>query len=143
MKNIIILALLLALCLPAMAQTTNMTEIPEMVGNWTGIMDSVGWAKNTAWMPNETVSYWPNGEETLMITEQNESMFSGMIVPNMSHGSAEVALGIIGSDNSTINMVDEDGIYWGELMSPTKMELFYQEVGTEGMVISAGIFEKM
>ena len=143
MKNIIILALLLALCLPAMAQTTNMTEIPEMVGNWTGIMDSVGWAKNTAWMPNETVSYWPNGEETLMITEQNESMFSGMIVPKMSPGSAEVALGIIGSDNSTINMVDEDGIYWGELMSPTKMELFYQEVGTEGMVISAGIFEKM
>ena len=143
MKNIIILALLLAFCLPAMAQTTNMTEIPDMVGNWTGIMDSVGWAKNTAWMPNETVSYWPNGEETLMITEQNESMFSGMIVPKMSPGSAEVALGIIGSDNSTINMVDEDGIYWGELMSPTKMELFYQEVGTEGMVISAGIFEKM
>ena len=56
MKNIIILALLLALCLPAMAETTNMTEMPDMVGNWTGIMDSVGWMKNTAWMPNETVS---------------------------------------------------------------------------------------
>lgn len=143
MKNIIILALLLAFCLPAMAQTTNMTGIPDMVGNWTGMMDSVGWAKNTAWMPNETVSYWPDGEETLMITEQNENMFSGMIVPKLSPGSAEVALGIIGSDNSTINMVDEDGIYWAELMSPTKMELFYQELGTEGMVISSGIFEKM
>lgn len=143
MKNIIILALLLALCLPAMAQTTNMTEIPEMVGNWTGIMDSVGWAKNTAWMPNETVSYWPNGEETLMITEQNENMFSGMIVPNLSPRSAEIVLGAIGSDNSTINMVDEDGIYWGEMMSPTKMELFYQEAGMERMTISVGIFEKM
>ena len=87
--------------------------------------------------------YWPNGEETLMITEQDENMFSGMIIPKLSPGSAEVALGIIGSDNSTINMVDEDGIYWGELMSPTKMELFYQEIGMERMTISVGIFEKM
>jgi hypothetical protein len=142
MKNITILALLLAFCLPAMAQTTNMTEIPDMVGNWTGIMDSVGWMKNTAWLPNETVSYWPDDEETLMITEQKENMFSGMIVPKLSPRSAEIVLGTISSDNSTINMVDEDGIYWGQMMSPTKMELFYQEVGMESMSISVGIFEK-
>jgi len=29
------------------------------------------------------------------------------------------------------------------MMSPTKMELFYQEVDHEGMAISVGIFEKM
>lgn len=143
MRNVIVLAFLLALCIPAMAQKTNMTEMPDMMGNWTGIMDSVGWAKNTEWMPNETVSYWPNGEEMLVITEQNGSMFSGKIVPKLSPRSMEVALGVIGSDNMTISMVDEDGYYWGEMMSPTKMELFYQEVGIEGMVVSSGLFEKM
>jgi hypothetical protein len=143
MRNIIVLALLLALCVPAMAQTTKTAEMPDMVGNWTGVMDSVGWEKNTAWMPNETVSYWPNGEEMLMITEQNGTMFSGKIVPKLSPRSAEVALGVIGSDNVTVNMVDEDGYYYGEMMSPTKMELFYQEVDMEGMTVSAGMFEKM
>jgi len=117
--------------------------MPDMMGNWTGVMDSVGWEKNTAWMPNETVSYWPNGEEMLMITEQNGSMFSGKIVSILSPRSMEVALGIIGSDNMTISMVDEDGYYWGEMMSPTKMELFYQELDDEGMVVSGGLFEKM
>ena len=143
MRNVIVLAFLLALCIPAMAQTTNMTEMPDMMGNWTGVMDSVGWEKNTAWMPNETVSYWPNGEEMLMITEQNGSMFSGKIVSILSPRSMEVALGIIGSDNMTISMVDEDGYNWGEMMSPTKMELFYQELDDEGMVVSGGLFEKM
>lgn len=70
-------------------------------------------------------------------------MFSGKIVPKLSPRSIEVALGVIGSDNMTISMVDEDGYYWGEMMSPTKMELFYQEVGNEGMVVSTGLFEKM
>ncbi len=143
MRNIIVLVLLLALCVPAMAQTTKTAEMPNLVGNWTGVMDSVGWEKNTAWMPNETVSYWPKGEEMLMIMEQNGTMFSGKIVPKLSPRSAEVALGVIGSDNVTINMVDEDGYYYGEMMSPTKMELFYQEVDIEGMAVSAGMFEKM
>ena len=70
-------------------------------------------------------------------------MFSGKTVPTQSPRSVEVVLGVIGSDNVTINMVDEDGILWGEMMSPTKMELFYQEVDHEGMAISVGIFEKM
>lgn len=143
MKNIIVLALLLALSIPSLAQTTKITEMPDMVGNWTGVMDSAGWEKNTAWMPNETVSYWPNGEEMLMITEQNGKMFSGKIVPKLSPRSAEVVLGAMGSDNVSINMVDENGIYWGEMMSPTKMELFYQEVEIDEMAISVGIFEKM
>lgn len=143
MRNTIVLALLLALCIPTMAQTTKMTQMPDMVGNWSGVLNSVGWQKNTAWMPNETISYWPKGEEMLMITEQRGNMFTGKIVPKLSPRSAEIALGVIGSDNVTINMVDEDSSYWGEMISPTKMELFYQEVGIEGMVVSTGIFEKM
>lgn len=142
MRNAAVLALLLALCLPAVAQTTNMTEIPDMVGNWTGVLDTVTWEKNTAWMPNETISYWPKSEETLMITEQKGNMFSGKIVPKLSPRSAEIVLGVIGSDNVTIDIVDEDSSYWGRMISPTKMQLFYQEVDVEGMAVSTGVFEK-
>ena len=71
MKSIIVLALLLALCIPSLAQTATVTEMPDMVGNWTGVMNSMSWEKNTAWMPNENASYWPSGERMLMIAEQN------------------------------------------------------------------------
>ncbi len=142
MRNEIALALLLALCIPAAAQTNKLMEVPDMVGNWTGIFDTVSWQKNTAWMPNENVSY-SEGEETLMITEQKGNMFSGKIVPKLSPGSTEMVLGIIGPDNTTIDIVDEDGFYWANMISPTKLELFYQEVDIEGMAIAAGVFEKI
>ncbi|HUI39505.1 MAG TPA: hypothetical protein VLY86_01095 [Methanothrix sp.] len=143
MRITIAIVLLLALCIPTMAQTTNLMGIPDMVGNWTGVLDTVTWQKNTAWMPNETVSYWPKSEEMLVITEQKGNMFSGKIVPKLSPGSTEIVLGIIGPDNTTIDIVDEDSFYWGKMISPTKMELFYQEVDIEGMTVSAGTFEKM
>jgi hypothetical protein len=135
--------LLLALCIPTMAQTTKLMGVPDMVGNWTGVLDTVTWQKNTAWMPNENVSYWPKSEETFVITEQKGNMFSGKIVPKLSPRSTEIVLGIIGPDNTTFDIVDEDSFYWGKMVSPTKMELFYQEVDIEGMTVSAGTFEKM
>jgi len=142
MKNAIVLAFLLALCIPSFAQTANVTETPDLVGNWTGIWNSVGWDKNTEWMPNETVSYWPDGEETMVITEQNGNRFSGKIIPKDSPRSVEVVIGVIASDNVTVSIVDEDGYYWGEMLTPTKMEMFYQEVGSKGMETAVGIFEK-
>ena len=143
MRNTIAIVLLLALCIPTMAQTTKLTGVPDMVGNWTGLWDAVTWQKNTAWMPNENISYWPKSEETFVITEQKGNMFSGKIVPQESPRSTEIVLGIIGPDNTTIDIVDEDSFYWGKMISPTKMELFYQEVDIEGMTVSAGTFEKM
>jgi len=144
MRNVIVLVLLLALCIPAaMAQAENKTMMmPDMVGKWTGVMDAMGWEKNTAWMPNETVSYWPGGEMTLTIKEQNGSMFSGEMVPEMSPGSKEIVLGIISSDNQSIAMVDENGYLWGYMNSPTELELSYQEVDMEGMEVASGIFKK-
>ena len=48
MRNIMVLVLLLALCIPAMAQAENKTMMmPDMVGKWTGVMDAMGWDKNT------------------------------------------------------------------------------------------------
>jgi hypothetical protein len=143
MRSIMVLVFLLVLCVPAVAQAENKTMmLPDMVGKWTGVMDAVGWDKNTAWMPNETVSYWPGGEMTLTVKEQNGTMFAGEMVPTMSPGSKEIVLGIFSSDNQSIAMVDENGYLWGYMLSPTELELSYQEVGMDGMEVASGIFKK-
>ena len=138
MKKIIALVLLLAICIPAMA-----AELPDLTGNWSGVMDYVGYDKNTAWLPNETVSYWPGGEVSLNITEQNGRLFSGTMIPNGSPLSVEVVLGVLSVDNESITMVDENGYLWGSVISPTEIELNYQEVCIEGMVVGNGVFKKV
>lgn len=52
-------------------------DLPDLTGNWLGVMDHVGYDKNTAWLPNETVSYWPGGEVSLNITEQKRTIVFG------------------------------------------------------------------
>jgi hypothetical protein len=138
MKKIIALVLLLAICIPAMA-----ADLPDLTGNWLGVMDHVGYDKNTAWLPNETVSYWPGGEVSLNITEQNGRLFSGTMTPSGSPLSVEVVLGVLSVDNESITMVDENGYLWGNVISPTEIELNYQEVCIEGMVVGNGVFKKV
>jgi hypothetical protein len=138
MKKIIALVLLLAICIPAMA-----ADLPDLTGNWLGVMDHVGYDKNTAWLPNETVSYWPGGEVSLNITEQNGRLFSGTMIPNGSPLSVEIVLGVLSVDNESITMVDENGYLWGNVISPTEIELNYQEVCIEGMVVGNGVFKKV
>jgi hypothetical protein len=138
MKKIIALVLLLAFCIPAMA-----ADLPDLTGNWLGVMDHVGYDKNTAWLPNETVSYWPGGEVSLNITEQNGRLFSGTMIPSESPLSVEIVLGVLSVDNESITMVDENGYLWGNVISPTEIELNYQEVCIEGMVVGSGVFKKV
>lgn len=130
--------LLLALCIPAMA-----TDLPDMTGNWSGVMDFVGYDKNTAWLPNETVSFWPGEEYTLTITEQQGRAFSGTMVPSLSPSTVQVVLGVLCSENESITMVDENAYWWGDVISPTEIELNYQKVNMEGMVVGGGIFKKV
>jgi hypothetical protein len=137
MRKKIALVLLLAICIPAMAKA-----LPDVTGNWSGVMDFVGFDKNTAWMPNETVSYWPGEVWNLTITEQNERSFSGTMVPIGSPRSVEVVLGILSFDNESFTMVDENGFIWGYLISPTEIELNYQEVNMESMAVGSGVFKK-
>ena len=138
MKKVIAFVLLLAICIPAMA-----AELPDLTGNWSGVMDHVGYDKNTAWLPNETVSYWPGGEVSLNITEQNGRSFSGTMIPNGSPLSVEIVLGVLSVDNESITMVDENGYLWGSVISPTEIELNYQEVCIEGMAVGSGVFKKV
>jgi hypothetical protein len=138
MRRIFALLLLLALCIPAMA-----TDLPDMTGNWSGVMDFVGYDKNTAWLPNETVSFWPGEEYTLTISEQQGRAFSGTMVPSLSPRTVQVVLGVLCSENESITMVDENAYWWGDVISPTEIELNYQKVNMEGMVVGGGIFKKV
>jgi len=132
------LLLLLALGIPAMA-----TDLPDMTGNWSGVMDFVGYDKNTAWLPNETVSFWPGEEYTLTISEQQGRAFSGTMVPSLSPRTVQVVLGVLCSENESITMVDENAYWWGDVIWPTEIELNYQKVNMEGMVAGGGIFKKV
>jgi hypothetical protein len=138
MRKIFALVLLLAFCIPAMA-----TELPNMKGNWSGVMDFVGYDKNTAWLPNETVSFWPGEEYSLTISEQHGRAFSGTMVPSLSPRTLQVVLGVLCSENESITMVDENAYWWGDVISPTEIELNYQKVNMEGMVVGGGIFKKV
>ena len=138
MSKIFALVLLLALCIPAMA-----TDLPDMTGNWSGVMDFVGYDKNTAWLPNETVSYWPGEEYSLTISEQHGRTFSGTMVPGLSPLTMQVVLGVLCSENESISMVDENAYWWGDVISPTEIELNYQKVNMEGMIVGGGTFKKV
>jgi hypothetical protein len=57
--------------------------------------------------------------------------------------SEEVVLGVLCAENESITMVDENGYWWGDVISPTEIELNYQEVSMEAMVVGGGIFKKV
>ena len=137
MKRMIVLVLLLAGCVPAMA------ELPNLAGNWSGVMDFVGYDKNTAWQPNETISFWPGGVMNLTIDKQEGRMFSGMMVPSDSPLSREILLGVLGADNESMTMVDENGYWWGTINSPNEIMFFYQEVNLEGMTAGGGVLKRV
>ncbi len=65
------------------------------------------------------------------------------MIPNGSPLSVEIVLGVLSVDNESITMVDENGYLWGSVISPTEIELNYQEVCIEGMVVGSGVFKKV
>ncbi len=136
MREIISVMLLLALCIPAMA-----VDMPNMVGNWTGTVHGVGYLKNTDYQTTGKPDYWVDNY-TIVIDEQNGTRFSGKMIRDANPLNSVVVLGIIGSDNKTINMVDDVGYYWGSLNSPTEMELFGQGVDIDSMDVGTAIFIK-
>lgn len=136
MKKIALGIVLLALCIPVLA-----VNIPNMVGTWTGNFDSVGYLKSTNWMYTGNASYW-NEKDTIIIEEQNGTRFAGKIIPAENPKQVEAIIGVIGSDNKSLNVVDENDLMWGELVSSTEMNLSFQTVGMDSMAVGSGIFTK-
>ncbi len=136
MKEIISVMILLMLCAPVLA-----ADIPNMVGNWIGTAHGVGYLKNTDYQTTGKPDYWDDNY-TIVITEQNGTRFSGKAILDANPLNSVVVLGIIGSNNKTINMVDDAGYYWGSLNSSTEMELFGQAVDIDSMSMGTAIFTK-
>lgn len=135
-KEIVSIMVLLALCIPALA-----LNMPDMVGNWTGTLNGVAWLKNTDYQASGEAVYF-EGEYTLAIAEQNGTRFTGKIIRSVNPMASEVVLGVIDSDNQTVTLVDEDGYLWGWMNSSTEMELSYQSVDMDHMVVYEGILTK-
>lgn len=136
MKKIASVMVLLALCVPALA-----VDMPNMVGNWTGTAHGVDWFKHVSYQTINKAIYW-DSKYTMVITEQNGTRFSGKWISAARPLDSEVLLGVIGSDNKTITLVDETGPYWGTMKSPTEMEIFGSSVETERMDVGVGTFTK-
>jgi hypothetical protein len=136
MREIISVMVLLALCIPALA-----VDMPNLLGNWTGTAHGVDLIKHSSTQPIGKPIYWDRNY-TIAITEQNGTRFSGKFIPSTQPQNIEAILGVIGSDNKTIALVDETGSYWGSMKSPTEMELFGSVADLERMDVGVGTFTK-
>jgi hypothetical protein len=117
MKEIASVMVLLALCIPALAVDMPSTQ------------------------PTGKPIYWDRNY-TIVIDEQNGTRFSGKFINDANPQDSEVMLGVIGSDNKTIALVDETGSYWGSMKSPTEMEFFGSLADLARMDVGVGTFTK-
>jgi hypothetical protein len=135
-KEFALITVMLSICVPALA-----ADMPDMVGNWTGTLSSVGWNKNTHWMASEHFNYWEENN-TLVIEEQNGTRFAGRLISAINPSTTMAVMGVFDSENESITLVDEDGFLWGYMVSPTEMELYDQELDMDSMHVGGGLFTK-
>jgi len=137
--SILVLFALLWVPVPAGAE-----EVPDLVGNWTGDGSVVrlGALDHFPEMSSENLTYRDGIARTLIIEEQNGRRFAGMWISNENPEASEAVLGVIGFDDQTIYMVDEDGHFDGKLISATEMEMVYREVDPDGMIVAISKYTK-
>ena len=130
MKEITSVMILLALCIPALA-----VDMPNIVGNWTGSYEGPEINNSTGLNPAGNFSFYKIGDETwtLIIEKQNGTSFVGKRIIHQMTAPPRKLVGVIGFDNKTISMVDEHGYYWGEIISPTEMQLLRLRIGADRM----------
>ena len=133
MKRILPLLVLLAFSAPALATD----EVPDLMGNWTGVAVGIirGPSDFVRDISAEETRFSPVMNHTLIIEEQKDRRFVGERLRTDKPENSEAIIGVIGFDNQTLYMVDEDGYISARMLSPTEMELVYREVDPEGMLV--------
>ena len=104
------------------------SEIPDLKGTWSLKNQAVGHDKLTEIQPDRHVDLknrFAEVEFTLKIDRQDGFRFSGV---KASGKRTEKVSGVIGFDNKTVYMVDDDGILLCKLVSPDKMEQIYLHI---------------
>jgi hypothetical protein len=115
------------------------SEIPDLKGTWTMKIQAIGHDKLPELQPNRHVDLKNRQSEidfTLKIDKQDGFRFSGT---KASAKRTETISGVIGFDNKTVYMVDDDGILLCRLISPDKMEQIYLHVTEHRSLVGRGM----
>jgi hypothetical protein len=102
-------------------------EVPNLVGNWTG-------TSNGYFNEDGVTKLSENGSISLVITEQNNRLFTGILTA-MRNGEAIVKslAGAIGLDNKALYIAEFDqGYDIGTIISKDEIELIYLADGETG-----------
>ncbi len=103
------------------------SDFPDLKGTW--IVKCSGHKAETPGAPLSNLYKAPPGfheiEFPLIIDQQDGFRFSGR--RQISKEGGKAISGVIGFDNQSVYMADENGIAMGKLVSPDQMECIYLE----------------
>jgi len=117
------------------------SEIPNLVGTWAVQSEGAYLSKGSE--PG-TWSHWREGGDTTLtaefiVTKQQGRVFYGTFT---SKHAAENIAGVIGWDNKTFYLVDQDGFTDGTIVNNNKLTCIYRHVGEKDSVIAAGMMTR-
>ncbi|MEE4378354.1 MAG: hypothetical protein V2J55_12720 [Candidatus Competibacteraceae bacterium] len=139
-----VLTLTAALLITAIITVTAFaeSEIPDLKGEWVMTHEAVI-QSNHAEMPPERHVDENEGfisvDFVITIDKQEGIKFSGI---KSSKQREETISGIIGFDNRSVYMVDDDGIMHCRIVGPDKMEQIYLHVAEHRSVVGRGIMTR-
>lgn len=119
------------------------SEIPDLKGTWVIKTSGIGHEKITD--PPHPVLHIENlrpvieFEYIMIIDRQDEFRFSGY---TESSRKKEIVSGVIGWDNKSVYITDNDGIHIATLVSPDKMEAVYLHVTPHHSIASRDIITR-
>ncbi len=116
------------------------SEIPNLLGAWHGQCETGAVIRGDKPSPiTHRDKEFNVGECELVLTKQKGRIVRG---DYRSKRATEQIVGVIGFDNKTWYLVDEDGIAGGRILSPDKMDLIYLHAKTSDSVAGAVIFTR-
>jgi hypothetical protein len=112
-------------------------DIPNLVGTWAVQSEGAYLSKGSE--PG-TWSHYREGANTLtaelVVTKQQGRVFYGTFT---SKNATENLAGVIGWDNKTFYLVDQDGFTDGTIVNSNKMTCIYRHVGDKDSIVAAAI----
>jgi hypothetical protein len=121
--------ILCSILLAFMAMGICAAEVPNLVGNWTG-------SQNGYVNEDGVAKLFENGSSSLVITEQNDRLFTGNLTYTINGAEiVEGLAGAIGLDNKALYIAEFDqGYDIGTIISKDEIELIYLADGEMGQV---------
>lgn len=118
--------------------TTQRTEIPNLVGKWSGTGEAIvfGDLQHREKTTNHTFT---SMKFDIQITEQKGRVFYGT---RSSAKSSENIVGYIAYNNTDIHFVDHDGSFQAKLTDDGSLEVGYLEEGTTSRVAAICVYTK-